>query len=147
MKLDHLFRPLTIGPVELPCRIVSTAHQTTLVADHLPTEDFVAYQRARAVGGAGLIVMEAVAIAPAGLLTAHTIGGYLDGMVAAYERVARAVRDEGTRLFVQLFHGGRELITAAPRPVAVSASALPSHRYHTEPRALSTAEVQETIAA
>ena len=91
--------------------------------------------------------MEAVAIAPAGLLTAHTIGGYLDGMVAAYERVARAVRDEGTRLFVQLFHGGRELIAAAPRPVAVSASALPGHRYHTEPRALSTAEVQETIAA
>jgi 2,4-dienoyl-CoA reductase-like NADH-dependent reductase (Old Yellow Enzyme family)/thioredoxin reductase len=67
--------------------------------------------------------------------------------VAAYERVARAVRGEGTRLFVQLFHGGRELIAAAPRPVAVSASALPSHRYHTEPRALSTGEVEETIAA
>src|SRR5829696_7389348 len=145
--LDHLFSPLAVGPAELPCRIVSTAHQTTLVHDHLPTEDFVAYQRARAEGGTGLIVMEAVAIAPSGLLTAHTIGGYLDGIVAAYERVARAVRDAGSPLFVQLFHGGRELIAAAPRPVAVSASALPSHRYHTEPRALTTGEVEETIAA
>jgi 2,4-dienoyl-CoA reductase-like NADH-dependent reductase (Old Yellow Enzyme family)/thioredoxin reductase len=145
--LDHLFSPLAIGPAELPCRIVSTAHQTTLVHDHLPTEDFVAYQHARARGGTGLIVMEAVAIAPSGLLTAHTIGGYLDGIVGAYRRVASAVQGKGTKLFVQLFHGGREVIATAPRPVVVSASALPSHRYHTEPRALRTAEVEEIVAA
>ena len=53
----------------------------------------------------------------------------------------------GTRLFVQLFHGGRELLASAPRPVAVSSSALPSHRYHSEPRALRTSEVEETIRA
>jgi 2,4-dienoyl-CoA reductase-like NADH-dependent reductase (Old Yellow Enzyme family) len=145
--LEHLFRPLTIGTAELPCRIVSTAHQTTLVHDHLPTDDFVAYQGARARGGAGLIVMEAVAIAPSGLLTAHTLGGYLDGMVDGYRRVAAAVQGEGTKLFVQLFHGGREVIATAPRPVVVSASALPSHRYHTEPRALRTEEVEEIVAA
>jgi 2,4-dienoyl-CoA reductase-like NADH-dependent reductase (Old Yellow Enzyme family) len=145
--LEHLFSPLTIGTVELPCRIVSTAHQTTLVHDHLPTDDFVAYQAARARGGAGLIVMEAVAIAPSGLLTAHTLGGYLDGMVDGYRRVAAAVQSEGTKLFVQLFHGGREVIASAPRPVVVSASALPSHRYHTEPRALRTEEVEEIVAA
>lgn len=44
-RLEHLFRPLVLGPVELPNRIVSTAHQTTLVHDHLPTDDFVAYQQ------------------------------------------------------------------------------------------------------
>lgn len=146
-SLSHLFRPLAVGPVELPCRIVSTSHQTTLVEGHLPTDEFVAYQEARAAGGAGLIVMEAVAIAPSGLLTAHTIGGYLNGVVDAYERVARAVKRHGTRLFVQLFHGGRELIASAPRPPALSASALPSHRYHTEPRALRTDEVEELVSA
>lgn len=147
MTLEHLFRPLQIGPVELPSRVVSPSHQTTLVHDHLPTEEFVAYQEARAAGGVGLIIMEAVAIAPAGLLTSHTIGGYLDGTVAAYRRIAGAVQVHGTRLFVQLFHGGRELLASAPRPVAVSSSALPSHRYHSEPRALRTSEVEETIRA
>ena len=147
MALAQLFRPLEIGPVEIPCRIVSASHQTTLVHDHLPTDDFVAYQEARAAGGTGLIIMEAVAISPTGLLTSHTIGGYLPGTVAAYARVARAVKDHGTRLFVQLFHGGRELLTSAPRPVAVSSSALPSHRYHSEPRALRTREIEETIHA
>jgi 2,4-dienoyl-CoA reductase-like NADH-dependent reductase (Old Yellow Enzyme family)/thioredoxin reductase len=147
MTLEHLFRPLELGPVEIPCRVVSASHQTTLVHAHLPTDDFVAYQEARAAGGVGLIIMEAVAIAPAGLLTSHTIGGYLDGTVDAYRHIAGAVQAHGTRLFVQLFHGGRELFGSAPRPVAFSSSALPSHRYHSEPRALRTSEVEETIRA
>jgi 2,4-dienoyl-CoA reductase-like NADH-dependent reductase (Old Yellow Enzyme family)/thioredoxin reductase len=145
--LASLFSPLRIGPAELACRIVSTSHQTTLVEDHLPTEDFIAYQEARARGGTGLIVMEAVAVAPSGLLTAHTIGGYLDEIVDGYRRVGAAVQDHGTKLFTQLFHGGRELIASAPRPPALSSSALPSARFHTEPRALPTSEVEELIAA
>ena len=145
--LSHLLEPLTIGPVTLPCRIVSTSHQTTLVHDHQPTDEFVAYQEARARGGAGLIVMEAVAVAPTGLLTAHTLGGYLDPIVDGYRRVAAAVQSHGTPLFVQLFHGGREVISSGPRPPAISSSAIPSARYHTEPRALRTDEVVELIAA
>jgi 2,4-dienoyl-CoA reductase-like NADH-dependent reductase (Old Yellow Enzyme family)/thioredoxin reductase len=145
--LDHLLAPLAIGPVTLPCRIVSTSHQTTLVADHLPTEDFVAYQGARAAGGAGLIVMEAVAVAPSGLLTAHTLAGYFDATVEGYRRVAAAVQPHGTKLFVQLFHGGREVISSAPRAEVVSASARPSQRFQTEPRALRTDEVEALVAS
>jgi len=129
-------QPVQIGPAELACRIVSTSHQTTLVEGHLPTEDFIAYQEARARGGTGLIVLEAVAVAPSGLLTAHTLGGYLDEIVDGYRWVAAAVQGHGTKLFTQLFHGGCELIASAPRPPAVSASALPSARFHTEPRAI-----------
>jgi 2,4-dienoyl-CoA reductase-like NADH-dependent reductase (Old Yellow Enzyme family) len=147
MPAEHLLAPLRIGPVTLPCRIASTSHQTTLVAGHLPTEDFIAYQAARARGGAGLIVMEAVAVAPSGLLTSHTLAGYLEPIVAGYRRVAEAVQPHGTKLFVQLFHGGREVIASPPRPVALSASARPSERFHTEPRALRTDEVEELVAA
>jgi 2,4-dienoyl-CoA reductase-like NADH-dependent reductase (Old Yellow Enzyme family)/thioredoxin reductase len=145
--LDHLLAPLEIGPVTLPCRIVSTSHQTALVEDHLPTEDFVAYQGARAAGGAGLIVMEAVAVAPSGLLTAHTLAGYFDATVDGYRRVAAAVQPHGTKLFVQLFHGGREVISSAPRPEVVSAGARPTQRFQTEPRALRTDEVEALVAS
>src|SRR5919108_5799601 len=106
--LDALFSPVRLGPVELANRIVSTAHQTTLVHDHLPTDDFVAYHEARARGGVGLIVLEATAVHETGLLTAHTLAGYHDEIVAGYRRVTSVVRPHGTRLFVQLFHGGRE---------------------------------------
>jgi 2,4-dienoyl-CoA reductase-like NADH-dependent reductase (Old Yellow Enzyme family) len=147
MSLPHLLAPLRIGPVRLRNRIVSSSHQTTLVHEHLPTDEFVAYQGARAAGETGLIIMEAVAVAPSGLLTAHTLGGYLDPIVDGYRRVAAAVQEHGCRLFVQLFHGGREQIASAPRAPAVSSSALPSARFHTEPRALRTDEVVELVAS
>ena len=87
--LSSLLSPLRLGPVELQNRIVSTAHQTTLVADHLPTDDFVAYHEARAHGGVGLIVLEATAPHPSGILTAHELAGYLPEMVDADRKSTR----------------------------------------------------------
>ena len=143
--LDALFSPLRVGPVELPNRIVSTAHQTTLVHEHLPTDDFVAYHEARARGGTGLIVLEATAVHPSGLLTPHTLAGYREEIVPALARVADAVHAHGTRLFVQLFHGGREQIASPPRPPALAPSAMPSLRFHVEPRALSAGEIDSIV--
>jgi 2,4-dienoyl-CoA reductase-like NADH-dependent reductase (Old Yellow Enzyme family)/thioredoxin reductase len=144
--LEHLFTPLMLGQVELGNRIVSTAHQTTLVHDHLPSDDFVAYHEARAHGGVGLIVLEATAVHPSGLLTSHTLGGYLPELVAGYRRVAAAIQPTGTRLFVQLFHGGREQIATPPRAPALAPSAVPSPRFRVEPRAARAEEIDEIVA-
>ena len=46
------------------------------------------------------------------------------------------------KLFVQLFHGGREQISAPPRAPAVAPSAVPSPRFKAEPRALTAAELR-----
>jgi 2,4-dienoyl-CoA reductase-like NADH-dependent reductase (Old Yellow Enzyme family)/thioredoxin reductase len=146
VALDKVFSPLRLGSVELRNRIVSTAHQTTLVHDHRPTDDFVAYHEARARGGAGLIVLEATAVHPSGLLTSHTLGGYLPEIADGYRRVAAAVQPHGTRLFVQLLHGGREQIAGPPRPPALAPSPVPSRRFHAEPRALTGAEIEELLA-
>jgi 2,4-dienoyl-CoA reductase-like NADH-dependent reductase (Old Yellow Enzyme family)/thioredoxin reductase len=143
---SSLLSPLRLGPVEIPNRIVSTAHQTTLVHDHLPTDDFVAYHEARARGGVGLIVLEATAVDPSGLLTSHTLGGYLSGIVDGYRRVAEAVRPLETRLAVQLFHGGREQIASAPRAPALAPSAVPSQRFRTEPRAMRAEDIERIVA-
>jgi 2,4-dienoyl-CoA reductase-like NADH-dependent reductase (Old Yellow Enzyme family) len=141
----HLLEPLDLGPVTLPNRIVSTAHQTNLIAEHLPTEDFIAYHEARARGGTGMIVLEAAAVHPSGLLTAKTLAAYLPESEAALRRVADAVRSHGTRLFVQLFHGGREQIAAPPRSPVLAPSAVPSQRFRVEPRALDPEEIDELI--
>ncbi|MDX6552317.1 MAG: hypothetical protein QOH74_805, partial [Gaiellales bacterium] len=143
--LDHLFSPLRLGPVTIPNRIVSTSHQTTLVHDHLPTDEMIAYHSARAEGGAGMICIEATAIHHTGLLTAHTVGGYLPDIVPVYRRLADAVHAHGTRLVVQLFHGGREVIASPPRPAAVAPSSVPSARFKMEPRALTRREIAEMI--
>ena len=139
----HLLEPLEIGPVTLPNRIVSTAHQTNLIAEHLPTDDFVAYHEARARGGTGMIVLEAAAVHPSGLLTAKTLSAYHPGSEAALRRVADAVRPHGTRLFVQLFHGGREQIASRPgarcsrRPRCRASASASSPARWTRPRSRS----------
>jgi 2,4-dienoyl-CoA reductase-like NADH-dependent reductase (Old Yellow Enzyme family)/thioredoxin reductase len=143
---SNLLSPLRLGPVEIQNRTVSTAHQTTLVHGHLPTGEFVAYHEARARGGVGLIVLEATAVDSSGLLTSHTLGGYLPEIVDGYRRVAAAVQPHGTRLFVQLFHGGREQIASAPRAPALAPSAVPSRRFRTEPRALRPDEIERIVA-
>jgi 2,4-dienoyl-CoA reductase-like NADH-dependent reductase (Old Yellow Enzyme family)/thioredoxin reductase len=143
--LDRLFAPLALGPVTIRNRIVSTSHQTTLVHDHLPTDDLIAYHRARAAGGAGLIVIEATAVHSTGLLTPHTLGGYLPEIVPAYRRLADAVHEHDARLVSQLFHGGREVISSGPRAPAVSASSIPSARFMSEPRELSVLEIREMV--
>ncbi len=140
-----LMSPIELGPVTLRNRVVSTSHQTSLVHDHLPTDDLIAYHEARARGGAGAIFIEATATDPTGLLTAHTIGGFLPEVVPAYRRLADAVHAHDTRLLVQFNHGGREQISASPRAPTAAPSAIPSLRFKTEPRALTLAEIDALI--
>lgn len=143
--LASLLSPAQVGPVTLRNRVVSTSHQTSLVHDHLPTDDLLAYHQARAEGGVGAIFLEATAVHPSGLLTAHTIGGFAPEITSAYQRLGDALRRDGARLFVQLFHGGREQISSAPRAPAVAPSAIPSLRFKSEPRALTIKEIDELI--
>lgn len=136
----------TLGQLRLRNRIVSTAHQTTLVHDHLPTDDLVAYHAARAEGGVGAIFLEATAVHESGLLTSHTLGGYLPAIVDGYRRLADVIHGHGAAVFVQLFHGGREQISVPPRPPALAPSAVPTQRFHVEPRAISAREIKEILA-
>ena len=140
-----LFSPVALGPVTLATRVVSTSHQTSLVHQHLPTDDLLAYHEARARGGVGAIFLEATAVDRSGLLTSHTLGGFLPAIVPAYEQLATRVHAHGTKLFVQLFHGGREQISSAPASPAVAPSAIPSLRFKTEPRALTITEIRELV--
>jgi 2,4-dienoyl-CoA reductase-like NADH-dependent reductase (Old Yellow Enzyme family) len=140
-----LFSALDVGPLRLRNRVVSTSHQTSLVHDHLPTDELFAYHEARARGGVGTIFLEATAVHSSGLLTPHTVGGFEPEIVPAYRRLAERLHPHDTKLMVQLFHGGREQISSAPRAPAVAPSAIPSLRFKSEPRALTVSEIEELI--
>ena len=141
----NLLSPVSLGPLRLRNRVVSTSHQTTLVHEHLPTDALIAYHAARAAGGVAAIFIEATAVHPTGLLTPHTLGGYLPEIAVGYRRLADALHAHETKLLVQLFHGGREQFGAPPRAPAVAPSAVPSPRFKSEPRALSTRELREIV--
>ncbi|WP_436348139.1 FAD-dependent oxidoreductase [Natronorubrum sp. FCH18a] len=147
MAYPTLLQETDLGPVSLRNRIMSSGHQTTLVEDYLPTEDFFAYHRARAQGGAGLIVLEAHSVHESGLLTDHTIDASRDAIVDEYRPFAEEINSLGTKLFCQLFHGGRERYSGDYAPPAPAPSDTPTERLHVIPCPMETDEVYEMIEA
>ena len=149
MALDfpHLMQPLQIGPVEIRNRIVSTGHDTGLPDHGLPGDRLIAYQRARARGGAGLIVIQVASVHPTAFYTAHILQAHHDECRPGYKRLADAIHAEGAKTFGQIFHPGREILGSDDGTIKVawSSSATPNERFHVMPRPLPTALIAEIV--
>nr|WP_087572955.1 FAD-dependent oxidoreductase [Sphingomonas sp. CDS-1] len=102
MSLRHVFEPIRIGSVEIPNRIVRTAHGTHFSQDSL-TDEFIAYHEARARGGCGLSILEIASVHPSSV---GTVRNFDDGIIPHYRRLMEAIRPHGMKIFQQLHHGG-----------------------------------------
>lgn len=144
----HLFTPYQIKTTEFRNRIFSTGHDTYLPEKGLPSEPLTAYHVARAKGGAGLIIVQVVGVHESARYTADLLMGTDDDCIKPFARMIEAIHKEGTKVFVQLFHPGREVL-GRPEGVAQASFApsfAPSERFRTAPRPMSLAMVEEIIA-
>lgn len=143
----HLFSPFSIGGVEVANRILSTGHDTSMAESGHVTDAMIAYHAARARGGAGLIVSQVVGVHETARYTSQVLMGTDDDCLPGFTRLAEAVHAHGTRIFAQLFHPGREIMEVADgtAPVAYSASATPSDRFHVIPRAMPLRMIREVV--
>ncbi|WP_353228310.1 FAD-dependent oxidoreductase [Novosphingobium sp.] len=146
--LTTLFSPITIRNLTIRNRILSTGHDTTLPTAFVPNDALVEYHRARAAGGAGLIVMQVAGVHETARYTSHLLMATSDACIPGYARVAEAVHGHGCALFGQLFHPGREIMESqdGTLPVAYAPSAVPNERFHVTPRPMSAAMIAEVIA-
>ena len=143
-----LFTPLTIRGVTIRNRILSTGHDTTLPQDGTVNEALIAYHRARARGGVGLIVTQVAGVHETARYTSHMLMATDDGCIEGYRRLAEACHAEGTAVFSQLFHPGREIMEGGDGllTVAYAPSVSPNERFHVMPRALDPAMIDEIVA-
>lgn len=70
-----------------------------------PNDLMVEYYQQRA--GAGLIITEGTAPSPNGLGYARIPGIYSEAQIEGWSRVSQGVRDQGSKIFIQLMHTGR----------------------------------------
>jgi len=141
----HLLRPIMVGDVQIPNRVVRTAHATGLALDGAG-DDFVAYHAVPARSGVGLTIFEAAAVHP------NSIGRLRfedDRHLPGYARAIRALRKYPMRLFQQLNHVGRAFPTPAGDP-PWSASAIPAPRIaHSDlsqlPLAITATQIEEVV--
>ena len=147
MRFPQLFTPFAIKTIEIRNRIFSTGHDTYLPEAGLPSDALIAYQRARARGGAGLIVIQVVGVHETSRYTEALLMGTSDDCIDPFRRLVDAIHAEGTKVFVQLFHPGRELL-GRPDGVlqpAYAPSHAPSERFKTVPRELSPGLIGEIV--
>lgn len=87
MKYPNLLSPLQLKGITIPNRIFSTGHDTDLGRHGLPTDALIAHQRARAMGGAGLIVVQVVAVHDTARYTAEVLVGTSDDCIPYFKRL------------------------------------------------------------
>jgi 2,4-dienoyl-CoA reductase-like NADH-dependent reductase (Old Yellow Enzyme family) len=148
MPFEHLFTPHEIRGHELRNRIFSTAHQTILAENGVPSDRMAAYHEARARGGVALIVTESARPYSDDVSHGYFIDASTDACIAGYRKIAEAVHRHGTKLFGQLNHGGR--IAGSHnglRLVPHGPSAVPDHRFHCMPRVMSKAYIGDLVTA
>ncbi len=139
-----LFSPLRLGPLEIRNRIFSSGHDTVMGENGLIGDRLVAYQRARAAGGAGLVIVQVASVHESAEYTSHALSAMDDTCIPGYRRLAEAVHAEGAAVIGQVFHGGREIMDSddGTLPVPLGPSAVPNERFHVMPRAMSVAEIR-----
>ena len=99
--------PITIGRVEVKNRFVLPPMGTKYATEKGEvTEKLIRYYQVRAGGGAGLIIVEAANVSPAGRFLWKQLEIHDDRYIAGLERLSSAVQEEGVKVFIQLNQGG-----------------------------------------
>lgn len=148
-----LFDPGTIGNVTIPNRIVMPS-MTTRTADfdgHV-TDATIAYFRARAEGGVGLVTIEMSSPEKVGRHRYYELGMYDDRFLPGLTRLADAIHAAGAKASIQLGHGGGHTREAICGETPIAPSAVPHPVFEIEmetviPEAMSEARIEQTTQA
>lgn len=148
-QFKYLFTPIKLGPVTVRNRIYFGPHGTMLAdKDYLMDERYVEYQRARARGGAGLIIAGMMTVMKNSRDFAGIQEIYDERVVPRLRQMAEAVHNEGATILVQLCHSGRESDPELSRLPAYAPSAIPSGAlFRDVPKEMEIEDIQEVIDA
>jgi 2,4-dienoyl-CoA reductase-like NADH-dependent reductase (Old Yellow Enzyme family) len=151
--MSQLFAPFTLRTVNFRNRVFVSPMCQYSSKSGLPTDWHLVHLGSRAVGGAGLVMVEATAVSPEGRISPDDSGIWGDEHTAAFAPIARFIREQGAVAGMQLAHAGRKASTDRPwrggKPLAAAAggwqsvapSALPFAPEHGVPRELTLADL------
>ncbi|KAK7194649.1 NADH:flavin oxidoreductase / NADH oxidase family [Novymonas esmeraldas] len=155
-----LFESYSIGPLKLRNRIVIAPMCMYSATDGKMTAFHHMHVGSMATSGAGLVILEATAVQPAGRITPKCTGLWDDETAASIKTVLDEVRQySNTPIAIQLAHAGRKASYPDPFKPAraqlppgvdggwqtVGASAIPFSESDRAPAELSTAEIKGIV--
>jgi len=144
--MSRLFTPLTLRELTFRNRIFVSPMCQYSSREGVPTDWHMVHLGSRAVGGAGLVMVEATAVSPEGRISPDDSGIWNTEQANAFAPIARFIREQGAVPGIQLAHAGRKASTDLPwnggRPLdakhrgwqTIGASPLPFGAGHPVPR-------------
>ncbi len=155
-----LFTPLKIRDVTLPNRIAVSPMCEYSSDDGFANDWHLVHLGSRAVGGAGLVIAEATAVAADGRITFGDLGIWKDDHVSFLKRITTFIKSQGAVPGIQLAHAGRKASSQLPwdggnaiatgQPngwQAVAPSPIPFREADPAPRELSETEIHGLVDA
>ncbi len=144
--MKHLFTPFQIKNITLQNRIVLPPLASFLLEKGGEiTDRTVEHYRRRAAGGPAMVMMEACAVTPEGVVSKNQARIDNDRMLEGLSKIAAALKAEGAIPALQIHHAGRQ--TSAKvinrRPLAPSPLPCPSIKGDVEP--LTVDQIQELV--
>jgi 2,4-dienoyl-CoA reductase (NADPH2) len=154
-----LLTPLEIKGVKLRNRIVLSPMCQYSAQDGLANDWHLVHLGSRAVGGAGLVFVEATAVTAQGRITPSDMGIWEDKHIAPLARIAHFIEEVGAVPAIQLAHAGRKGSCTVPWQggnslmeeqsgwKVVAPSSIPFSSNNPVPEALSKKEIFEIVEA
>ena len=112
--MSRLFSPFTLRELTFRNRIFVSPMCQYSSKGGIPTDWHMVHLGSRAVGGAGLVMVEATAVSPEGRISPDDSGIWNDEQAAAFAPIARFIRTQGAVPGIQLAHAGRKASTDIP---------------------------------
>lgn len=146
--VETAFNPLRIGPVELPNRLALAPVKTALGGvDGRVAEAHVEHYCRRAVGGAGLIIVEPMFVDPLGKEHPKQLGAHEDGVLPGLRDLVETVHCSGSLIFAHLNHAGRAANPKATGGPPEAPSAVPCPTTGATPVAMTLERIGEVLEA
>ncbi len=154
-NVKRLFQPYKLGSVELQNRLVMAA-MTRCRADPktcIPNEMHVQYYSERAEG-TGMILTESSSVSNKGNSFPGEAGIWTDEQAEGWKKVTDAVHKAGSKIFLQIWHGGRASrkqyngeIPVGPTDLPIRVSENPDGTYKTQdvPEALTEDGINKVV--
>ena len=156
----QLFTPFPLAGITLPNRIVVSPMCQYVATDGFAEDWHLVHLGSRAVGGAGLVIVEATAVTPEGRITPGDLGLWKDEQVEPLARIVRFLHTQGAYAGIQLAHAGRKASMEVPwlpehllTPEQGGWTDIPApsdtafDRHYGQPQALSQAGIDRVVAA
>lgn len=145
---EYLFSPFRVGHLEVPNRIVFSAHVTHFPDENLlPTEKQLYYYAERAKGGAGMIVIGgSIAHITSFLCPGRNLVSD-DRAIPMYKRITAAVHEHGTKILTQVYNVGSEMTSLRTRRPVLSPSPIPCGSAREMPKEMEVEDIEMLLDA